>query len=520
MSLLEIDSLVIRFPGQQRPAVDGVSLRIDEGETLGIVGESGSGKSLTAMALTGLAPAAAEISGVVRWRGVVCDPAALARLCGREIGIVFQEPAFCLNPLMTVGAQIAEIPGRRASVAALLAEVGLEPVLAQRHPHALSGGQQQRVMIAIALAGDPLLLIADEPTTALDMTVQAQILALLAELRTRRGMALLFISHDLDLIAALAGRVAVMQAGRVVEQAATTALFAAPRHPHTRALLAAHRLPALRNNAVGAATVLACEDVSIDYPGRFLRGGAHRAVSRASFALRAGETLGLVGESGSGKSSIARAIMGLLPVAEGRIALFGSALPRRRAPGHARCQIVFQDSGGSLNPRLTIGRIIAEPLDLRGLHRGAGRSARLDGLMREVGLDPALLSRYPHQLSGGQRQRVNIARALALDPDVLLCDEIVSALDATVQAQILILLATIQARRQLAMLFISHDLAVIRAVAHRVAVMQHGRIVETAETSTLFNHPAHPTTQRLLAARLAIPTARAAAEMAVSPVSG
>jgi ABC-type glutathione transport system ATPase component len=519
MSLLEIENLVIRFPGQPRPAVDGVSLRIAEGETLGIVGESGSGKSLTAMALTGLAPPAAEVTGTVRWRGAVCSPAALARLCGREIGIVFQEPAGCLNPLMTVGAQIAEIPGRRAGVGSLLAEVGLDPALAARHPHALSGGQQQRAMIAIALAGDPLLLIADEPTTALDMTVQAQILALLAELRARRGMALLFISHDLDLIAALAGRVAVMQAGRVVEEAATAALFTAPVHPHTKALLAAHRLPALRNPAVGDATVLACEEIRIDYPGRFPFGAAHRAVSAASFALHAGETLGLVGESGSGKSSIARAVMGLLPVAAGRIALFGTALPRRRQPGHARCQIVFQDSGGSLNPRLTVGRIIAEPLDLRGLHRGAARAPRLDALMREVGLDPALLRRYPHQLSGGQRQRVNIARALALDPDVLLCDEIVSALDATVQAQILALLAAIQARRQLAMLFISHDLAVIRAVAHRVAVMQHGRIVETAETEALFAHPTHPTTQRLLAARLAPPAARTAAEMVLLPVA-
>ncbi len=520
MSLLAIENLVIRFPGQPRPAVDGVSLHIDAGETLGIVGESGSGKSLTAMALTGFAPRDAALSGTVRWRGAVHDPAALARLRGREIGIVFQEPAGCLNPLMAVGAQIAEIPGRRAGVADLLVEVGLDPALAGRHPHALSGGQQQRVMIAIALAGDPLLLIADEPTTALDMTVQAQILALLTALRARRGMALLFVSHDLNLIAALAGRVAVMQAGQVVETAATAALFAAPRHPHTRALLSAHRLPTLRNRAVGAETVLACEDVSIDYPGRFPFGTAHRAVSRASFTLCAGETLGLVGESGSGKSTIARAVMGLLPVAEGRITLFGAALPRRRQPGHARCQIVFQDSGGSLNPRLTVGRIIAEPLDLRGLHQGGGRGRRLDALMHEVGLDPTLLGRYPHQLSGGQRQRVNIARALALDPDVLLCDEIVSALDATVQVQILTLLAAIQARRHLAMLFISHDLAVIRAVAHRVAVMHCSRIVETAETEVLFAHPAHPTTQSLMAARLAAPVTPIAAEMAISQMHG
>jgi ABC-type glutathione transport system ATPase component len=332
--------------------------------------------------------------------------------------------------------------------------------------------------------------------------VQAQIIVLLRGLRARRGMVLLFISHDLDLVAALADRVAVMRHGRIVEIAETGELFRNPAHPHTRALLAAHRLPA-RGNGVAGAEVLRIDALRVTYRGRFGLGRAVHAVDDVSLTLAAGETLALVGESGSGKSTIARAVMGLVRADAGGISMFGERLPAKRAPGHRRCQIVFQDSGGSLNPRLTIARIIGEPMDLRRLHRGADRRARLEALMREVALDPALLARYPHQLSGGQRQRVNIARALALDPDILLCDEIVSALDATVQAQILALLAEIQARRGLAMLFISHDLAVVRAVAHRVAVLQSGRLLEVAATETLFAAPRHEATAALLAARLA-----------------
>ena len=502
-SLLEIAGLRIQFRGAAGPVVDGVSLAIAAGETLGIVGASGSGKSLTALSLVGLAPVAAHVQGVLRWKGQTLSPATLAALRGRSIGVVFQEPAGCLNPLMTIGAQIAEIPDRRISVERLLDEVGLGPAMAARYPHTLSGGQQQRTMIAIALASNPELLIADEPTTALDVTMQAQIVALLRALSACRGLALLFISHDLDLVATLADRVAVMEAGKVVETAPTAALFAAPAHPCTRALLAARILARPACPTAGTPEVMRIQDLCVDYPGRFPFARRHRAVNGVDLALHAGQTLGLVGESGSGKSTVARAVMGLAPVAAGRITLFGAELPARRKPGHARCQIVFQDAGGSLNPRLQIGRIIGEPLDLRRLHRGPARAPRLESLMREVVLDPALLRRYPHELSGGQRQRVSIARALALDPEILLCDEIVSALDTVVQAQILDLLAAIQARRGLAMLFISHDLTVVRHVAHQVAVMQAGRIIEMGGTGALYQAPAHPVTAQLLSARLA-----------------
>jgi peptide/nickel transport system ATP-binding protein len=533
--LLRIDGLSVRFDGNpdSAPAVDDVSLSIRQGETLGLVGESGSGKSLTAMAALGLAPTAARIQarGGLFWRRDRIDDKSeswLRRLRGGQIGVVFQEPAGCLNPLLTIGRQVAEsVPAakdRARRVAALLNEVGLEPGMIRRYPHELSGGQQQRVMIAIALAADPALLIADEPTTALDVTIQAQIVALLQDLKARRRMALLFISHDLALVSAMADRVAIMRKGRIVEEGPAQALFASPQNPYTRALLAARpghgpspaRLPTIDallgerdalepppRAAIGE-TALEIQDLRVEHPGRGWFARPFRAVDGVSLTLCAGESLGLVGESGSGKSTLARAVMGLIKPISGKIALFGSE--RDRSVGHPRCQIIFQDSGGSLNPRLTVRSILSEPLDLRGLHPGSARADRLAASLAEVALEPFHLDRYPHELSGGQRQRVNIARALTLDPEILICDEIVSALDVTVQAQVLNLLKDIQSRRALALLFISHDLAVVRFIADRVAVMKDGKIVESGPTLDMLDNPRHPYARQLMAAipRLAV----------------
>jgi peptide/nickel transport system ATP-binding protein len=526
--LLEVDRLTLRFPGQANAAVEDVSFTIASGETLGLVGESGSGKSLTALLIVGLAPAVkAANAPCIYWHGEKLDGERLARIRGRRIGMVFQEPAGCLNPLMTVGRQVAEVAGRGTSVATLFTEVELHPSLADRYPHELSGGQQQRAMLAIALAGNPELLIADEPTTALDVTVQTQIVALLQRLKAQRGMALLFISHDLGLIGTLADRVVVMRHGRVVETATTTALFTRPEQAYTKALLAARpgsgaqpeRLPTLDDAAAGRGTVptlprppiggpvLQIDGLSVNYPPRHWWGKPARAVDAVSLDLRAGETLGLVGESGCGKSTIAKAVIGLVRPAGGTIALFGQRLPERRQPGHARCQIAFQDSGGSLNPRLTVAAIISEPLRLRGIRAGAALQPRLERLLAEVRLDTALLRRYPQELSGGQRQRVNIARALALDPDVLICDEIVSALDVTVQALVLNLLKDIQARRGLTLLFISHDLAVVRFMSDRVAVMQQGRIIEVGPVNAVLDQPQQTYTRRLTASHTALASA-------------
>lgn len=510
--MLEVDRLSVTFPEQRDSAVDDVSFCIEPGETLGLVGESGSGKSLTALSIMGLAPAAARIAPMARilWHGATMDARLLTRLRGRRIGMVFQEPAGCLNPLMTVGRQVAEAATRGKSVAALFEEVELAPGLARRYPHQLSGGQQQRAMLAIALAGDPELLIADEPTTALDVTVQTQIVALLQRLKASRGMALLFISHDLGLINLLADRVVVMQHGRVVETAATAALFANPVQDYTRDLLAARLSCGPSAVSVSpprrppGAPVMQMDALSVDYPRQQWWGEPTRAVQAVSLDLHAGETLGLVGESGSGKSTVAKAVMGLARPSGGQIRLFGMDLPHRRPPGHRMCQIVFQDSGGSLNPRLTVAEIIGEPLQLRGLADRRTLLPRLQQLMSEVRLDPALLRRHPQALSGGQRQRVNIARALALDPEILICDEIVSALDVTVQARVLNLLKEIQARRDLALLFISHDLAVVRFMADRIAVMHRGEIAEIGPAADVLDRPREAYTRRLITSHRAL----------------
>jgi peptide/nickel transport system ATP-binding protein len=550
---LVIRNLTVDFGGSLRKfrAVEDVSLEVAAGQTLGVVGESGSGKSVTAMSALRLHPAGSkvEILGHILWKGTAiegADERTMRGLRGRQMGVIFQEPMSCLNPLMRVGEQVREAViahdvstgnAARQRVLSLLQEVGLPQP--QRHygyyPHELSGGQQQRVMIAMALAGDPELLIADEPTTALDVTIQAQIVALLRRIQQERGMAMLFISHDLALVGRIADTIAVMRHGRVVEQGPARQIFADPKHPYTRALLACHpdgrrqprtHLPVLsdflgdtgdgngrqgRQTAAEAVTairpdatvVLDIDTLTVAYR-RGLFGSTTRAVDGVSLALSHGRTLGIVGESGSGKSSVAKAVIGLAPISGGRIHLLGqdvgTASASQRKVLARRCQYVFQNSLAAMNPRLRIRDIIAEPLRVHGLIEDGNADDRLVMLLEEVGLERAHLRRFPHELSGGQRQRVCIARALALDPDVLICDEIVSALDVTVQAQVLNLLLDLQADRGVALLFISHDLLVVRHIADTIAVMKDGRLVEHGSAADMFDRPQDHYTRTLLSA--------------------
>jgi peptide/nickel transport system ATP-binding protein len=434
---------------------------------------------------------------------------------GARIGMVFQEAMGSLNPSMRIGAQIAEaITAHRSLPKAEIAcrvhdaltEVGLPDPhgKAAAFPHQLSGGQQQRVMIAMALAADPALLIADEPTTALDTTVQAQILALLAALQARRGLAMLFVSHDLAVVEGIAQRVAVMRHGKVVEAGPTAQLFAAPSHPYTAALLASRPSQAQRISAVDRRSLPALEidDLTVMFRPHRLGGTKLRAVDGVTLSIAAGEALGLVGESGSGKSTLAKAVVGLVRPAKGSIRVFShnpAAPADRRAMARA-VQMVFQDAAGSLNPRLTIAQILAEPLAVHGLAAPAQHRTHARRLLEEVGLTATHLDRYPHQLSGGQRQRVAIARALAVDPKLLVCDEPVSALDMTVQAQVLDLLARIRRERGLALLFIGHDLETVGAVSDRIAVMKDGRVIESGPAEAILQRPANAFTQALVAA--------------------
>ncbi|WP_029007725.1 dipeptide ABC transporter ATP-binding protein [Azospirillum halopraeferens] len=529
--LLRVDDLTVTFPGAGEPAVNGISFTLERGCALGVVGESGSGKSLTALAVMGLLPPAARVApgAAVRLDGsdlLAGGERALRAVRGRRMAIVFQDPMACLNPYMTVGRQIAETLRRHRPasdrpmaerVAALLDEVGIADARRRlsSHPHELSGGQQQRAMIAMALAGDPDLLIADEPTTALDATVQRQILDLLGAIRERRRMAMLFISHDLGVVSAVADTVAVMRRGRIVEQGPAGALLRRPRHPYTAELVGARRgltaRPASPSPRHGAAPVLEAVGLAVDHRGRGLFGRPFRAAEGIDITLHAGRTLGLVGESGSGKSSVARALAGLHRPSGGEIRLLGTALSahRWRIPPalRPRCQMVFQNPYGALNPRLTVARLLAEPLEAVGRRAEARDRGRLAAALESVGLPAALLDRYPHELSGGQRQRVCITRSLLTEPRVLLCDEVVSALDLTTQVRVLDLLKGLQAAHGFAMLFIGHDLEVVRRMSDEVAVMQAGRIVERGETERLFTAPRHPYTARLLAAALPLPQA-------------
>ncbi|MDF2999013.1 MAG: transporter ATP-binding protein [Xanthobacteraceae bacterium] len=507
-----------------RRLVDGISLTLARGRTLGIIGESGSGKSLTALAVTGLLPEGLTVdpAGAIEIDGAALpsrDARALRALRGGKIAMVFQDPMACLNPFMSVGAQIDEVlakceraravRGRR--IEELLGEVGLpDPAaLARRYPHELSGGQQQRVMLAMALAGQPDILIADEPTSALDASVQADIVALLAELQRRRQLAMLIITHDLAVAGALAHDLCVMHRGQIVEAGPAKTILESPQHPYTSRLVAARRTLDAAEPASGAHTLpplVEVQDLAVDYAGRGLFAKSFRAVHDASFSLSPGRTLGLLGESGSGKSTVAAAVAGLRPLARGRIRLLGHELtPQSHAVPRTlrrRCQIVFQNPYGALNPRLSIARALAEPLALAGI-APREHAARIAAALQEVGLEPEHRERFPHQLSGGQRQRVCIARALLCEPEVLICDEVVSALDMTVQVQILQLLQKLQNERGFAMLFIGHDIDMVRWISDEVLVMRHGHVVDRCLARDLATTPARDAyTRHLLAARL------------------
>ena len=516
---LAIEQLTVALPpGADRAhALIDVSLTLDAGDILCIVGESGSGKSVTATTIMGLmAPGVRVEAGRVLLDGTDLArlaPEALRRLRGPRIAMVFQEPMTALNPLMTVGDQLAEmwrththLPAAEiaARARAALVEVALpDPDGALRaYPHELSGGQRQRVMIAMALALEPVLLICDEPTTALDVTTQAQILTLIRDLQRRRGTAVLFITHDFGVVAEIADRVAVMQQGVVVEQGPAAAVLGAPTHDYTRRLLAAvPRLAAPAPRAVSAEAVLEITGLRKTYKpaGLFRRRRETRALDGVSLTLWRGATLGVVGESGSGKSTLARCAVGLLPFDGGEIRIQGRPLPRARQAAAQLVQMVFQDPYASLNPRRRVGDQVAQGPIAAGTGRAEARAqvAELFGL---VGLDPAALARFPHEFSGGQRQRIGIARALAMRPAVLVADEPVSALDVSVQAQVLELLRGLQARLNLSILFITHDLRVAAQLCDEVAVMQNGLVVEQGPTRQVFERPTHPYTQSLLAA--------------------
>ena len=524
-ALLSVRDLAVTFrvSGAEVAAVRGVSFEVEPGETLALVGESGSGKSVSALSILQLLPypQARHPSGSIRFRGAELMGASepvLRSVRGDRIAMVFQEPMTSLNPLHSIERQITETLdvhkglGRteaRARALELLHLVGLANA-EQRlgaFPHELSGGQRQRVMIAMALANEPDLLIADEPTTALDVTIQAQILALLKDLQKRFGMALLLITHDLGIVRKMADRVCVMSEGLVVEAGTVADIFTAPAHPYTRRLLAAEPKGQPPSPPADAPEVLAGDDIKVHFPirkGLLRRVVDHvKAVDGISVRVRAGHTVGVVGESGSGKTTLGLALL-RLTASRGAIRFDGRNIQdHSRAamrPLRRQMQVVFQDPFGSLSPRLSIGDIIAEGLKIHRLGTAAEREAMIATALEEVGLDPATRHRYPHEFSGGQRQRVAIARAMVLKPRFVVLDEPTSALDMSVQAQIVDLLRDLQARHGLAYLFISHDLKVVRALSNEVIVMKDGRVVEQGPTETIFAAPREAYTQALLAA--------------------
>ncbi len=516
--LLSIEDMTIALPagGDRFAAARHISLRVDPGEIVCLVGESGSGKSLTASSIMGLLPAGVRATqGRIMFEGVdllTLSAEARRRICGARIGMVFQDPMTALNPLHTVGSQIAETfrthtrLGRReiaARVLDLLTRMHLPDPrgIARAYPHELSGGQRQRCVIAMAIALEPRLLIADEPTTALDVTTQAQILALLKELQQRMGMGVLFITHDFGVVADIATRIAVMCQGEMVEQGDAGDVLNRPTQPYTQALIAA--MPSLRPppyREVQDRVALAVENLHKTYRKR---GRTVRALDNVSLTLTRGTTLGIVGESGSGKSTLARCLMRLILPDQGAIRILGTDITTlsnatwRTQTG--RIQMVFQDPFTSLKPRRRAGDLVTQGLALRGVSRSQLHE-RARELFSLVGLDPAAVDRFPHEFSGGQRQRIGLARALALEPNVLVADEPVSGLDLSVQAQVLELLAHLRRKLGLSMIFITHDLRVAAQVCDRVAIMQHGRVVEEGPAAELLVAPQHPYSQELLAA--------------------
>jgi peptide/nickel transport system ATP-binding protein len=534
MPLLDIRDLAVRIGDTQ--ILKSISLSVAPGEILGIVGESGSGKSMTLLSAMRLLPHDAAMSGRIVLDNDDLTAKSERDMCavrGARMGMIFQEPMTALNPVQTIGHQVAEmftlhrrLSAREAltAAAAHLTKVGLPPdrIPHDRYPHELSGGQRQRVVIAIATALAPPLILADEPTTALDVTTQAAIIDLLKTMARREGAGLVFVTHDLALIAGLADRIAIMKSGEIVEEGAAPAIFRTLQHPYSRALRAAATLPP-RWRATPlqpGAPVAEARDVKVTYAARGLRRSPGvNAVDGISFTLAPGEIVGIVGESGSGKSTLARAILGIQPIAAGNVQIAGADIRTARGPAlrdiRQRIQVVFQDPYGSLNPRHRVETIIAEPLNL--LDRTPTRTerrARVEDVLKRVGLTPADADKYPHQFSGGQRQRIAIARALILEPQIIVLDEAVSALDVSIRAQIIELLKDLSDRLGLAYLFITHDLAVVRALADRVLVMQAGKIVEEGPVAQVFAAPQHPHTKELIAASPDLETAIAMHEKA------
>ncbi|MGU3452277.1 ABC transporter ATP-binding protein [Methylobacterium sp. 391_Methyba4] len=526
--LLAVEDLSVAFRAREGEtvAVDGVSFAIRRGETLALVGESGSGKSVTALAILRLLDGSARQDGRILFKDrdlAQLPERAMRDVRGADITMVFQEPMTSLNPLHTIERQIGEVLGlhrglsgkaARRRILELLDLVGLRDAERRMgaYPHELSGGQRQRVMIAMALACEPDLLVADEPTTALDVTVQAQILALLADLQKRLGMAMLFITHDLGIVERIADRVCVMLKGRIVEAGATKAVFADPQHEYTRRLIASE--PKGRANPVpaDAAPLLEAGPLKVWFPlksGLLRRVTGHvRAVDGVSLRVRTGETVGVVGESGSGKTTLGLALLRLTR-SEGPIVFLGRAIDgfgvAQMRPLRKDMQVVFQDPYGSLSPRMSVADIVAEGLVVQGAARSrAERRAVVAKALTDVGLDPAAMDRYPHEFSGGQRQRIAIARAMVLNPRFVVLDEPTSALDRSVQAQIVTLLRDLQRERGLAYLFISHDLKVVRALANYVIVMQNGHVVEEGPAESIFANPQTPYTRALFKAAFAL----------------
>ena len=526
-AVLQIQDLNVAFSqdGRQVDAVRGVSFEVARGEVVALVGESGSGKSVTAMSSVALLGANAKVTGSIRYNGqqmVGATADLLQQVRGNEISFIFQEPMTSLNPLHTIEKQLREsielhqdprhsLTGAEieARIIALLERVGLPDPSARlgAYPHQLSGGQRQRVMIAMALANGPELLIADEPTTALDVTIQAQILDLLMLLKQQDGMGMLFITHDLGIVRQIADRVCVMQDGKIVETGPTKDIFNAPQHSYTQKLLNAHSVGAPQPFDPSASVIAEAKNAKIWFPiqrGLLKRTVGHvKAVNDVSLTLRAGETIGIVGESGSGKSTLAMAIMRLISF-QGKIVFDGrdiGALKTRDLRALRKdMQIVFQDPYGSLSPRMTCAQIIAEGLGVHGTPSGSSQEDLVDEILQEVGLDPEMQHRYPHEFSGGQRQRIAIARAMVMRPKLVVLDEPTSALDMTVQVQIVDLLRNLQKAHGLAYLFISHDLRVVRAMSHSVIVMKEGDVVEHGPVSDVFEAPKTQYTRGLMAA--------------------
>ena len=531
--LLDVRDLSVAFrqDGRETLAVDRVSFRIGKGECVALVGESGSGKSVSALSIMKLLPypSASHPSGTIHFKGrelLSLDQGDLLDIRGDDISIIFQEPMTSLNPLHTIEQQIGETlqlhkglrgAAARARIIELLTQVGIpDPETRLRsYPHQLSGGQRQRVMIAMALANEPDLLIADEPTTALDVTVQAQILQLLADIREKHGMSILFITHDLGIVRRIADRVCVMNHGRIVEQGPVEQVFSAPQHAYTKALLAAEPRPDPAPPRPDAPVVMAADNLRVWFPIKrgLLRKtvGQIKAVDGVSIAIRKGETLGVVGESGSGKTTLGLALLRLIS-SNGPIVFLGRDIQGLRfkdmLPVRKDMQIVFQDPFGSLSPRMPVGDVIAEGL---GVHAPGlsyeQREARVIKALREVGLDPETRFRYPHEFSGGQRQRISIARAAVLEPAFIVLDEPTSALDMLFQSQMVDLLRDLQRRRDLTYIFISHDLRVVAALASHLIVMRHGKVVEEGAAAELFKYPKTDYTRALFAAAFRIETA-------------